>query len=96
MDDEYLTWRIGDTVAGEKKRSRAHGVMLPEKRVTLADLKAGRARGRTSDSQITWSERGNLQGAQFHAVAGATYEAVTQAGLGHEMPDEWFLQSIRN
>lgn len=96
MDDEYLTWRIGDTVAGEKKRSRAHGLMLPEKRVTLADLKAGRARGRTSDSQITWSERGNLQGAQFHAVAGATYEAVTQAGLGHEMPDEWFLQSIRN
>ena len=96
MDDEYLTWRIGDTEAGQKPKSRAHGVMLPEKRVTLADLVAGRAPGRTSDSQITWSERGNLQGAQFHAVAGATYDAVTRAGLGHAIPDEWFLQTIRN
>ena len=70
--------------------------MLPEKRVTLADMVAGRAQGRTSPDQITWSERGNLQGAQFHAVAGATYEAVRAAGLGHEVPDDWFLQDIRN
>lgn len=95
MDDEYLTWRVGDPT-GEQNKKRAHGIMLPEKRVTLADLKAGRGMGRTSHNQITWSERGNMQGAQFHAVAGATYETSIEAGLGHEMPDEWFLQTIRN
>ena len=63
---------------------------------TLADLLSGKAEGRTSDEQITWSERGNLQGAQFFAVAGKVYELAKQAGLGREIPTEWFLQDIRN
>lgn len=92
FEDEYLSWRAGPA----KKAKRAHGVMLPQKRTTLADLVAGRSKGRNSRDQITWSERGNLQGAQFHAVAGATYEAVRAAGLGMELPDDWFLQDIRN
>lgn len=95
FDDEYLSWRAGPKTP-DRAVKRAHGVMLPEKRIELADLVAGRAQGRTSDDQITWSERGNLQGAQFHAVAGATYEAVKAAGLGQELPDAWFLQDIRN
>lgn len=94
FDDEFLTWRAGPTKGVSRKR--AHGNMLPEKRVTLADLVAGRARGRTSADQITWSERGNMQGAQFHAVAGATFEAARAQNLGHELPDAWFLQTIRN
>ena len=56
----------------------------------------GRAKGRTSADQITYSERGNLQGAQFFAVAGKVYEAAKRAGLGREIPTEWFLQDIRN
>src|SRR5438309_1171285 len=51
---------------GDGRRSRRkHGNSLPDKRVTLVDLIEGRARGRTSPGQITYSERGNLQGAQF-------------------------------
>jgi hypothetical protein len=46
--------------------------------------------------QITYSERGNLQGTQFHAVAGKVYELAKQAGLGREIPTEWFLQDIRD
>jgi ornithine cyclodeaminase/alanine dehydrogenase-like protein (mu-crystallin family) len=95
LDDEYLTWQIGNA-DGQKDNNRAHRGLLPEKRVSLSDLAAGRVTGRTSDSQITWSERGNVQGAQFHAVAGVTYEAAQKAGLGHPLPDEWFLQTIRN
>jgi hypothetical protein len=53
-------------------------------------------KGRTSPDQITYSERGNLQGAQFHAVAGKVYELVKRAGLGREIPTEWFLQDIRD
>jgi alanine dehydrogenase len=82
---------------GDGRRSRRkHGNALPDKRVTLADLVQGRAKGRTSSEQITYSERGNLQGAQFYAVAGKVYEEAKRAKLGREIPTEWFLQDIRN
>jgi ornithine cyclodeaminase/alanine dehydrogenase-like protein (mu-crystallin family) len=93
FDDEYLGWRVGP---GKDKPRRAHGVMLPDRRVTLRDLVEGAAQGRTSGDQITWSERGNLQGAQFYAVAGRAYEAAVARGLGREIPTAWFLQDIRN
>jgi ornithine cyclodeaminase/alanine dehydrogenase-like protein (mu-crystallin family) len=64
--------------------------------VTLADIVANRHPGRTSADQITYSERGNLQGAQFWAVASVVYEAAQRQGLGRELPTEWFLQDIRN
>ena len=70
--------------------------MAPEKRITLADIMSGATTGRTSAEQITWSERGNLQGAQFYAVAGRVYELAKAAGLGYEIPTEMFLQTIRN
>jgi alanine dehydrogenase len=79
-----------------RKSRRAHGVALPDKRITLADLVQGKVKGRTSPDQITYSERGNLQGAQFFAIAGKVYELAKRAGLGREIPTEWFLQDIRN
>jgi len=41
-------------------------------------------------------ERGNIQGAQFRAVAGRVYEAAKEQGLGYESPTEWCLQDIRD
>ncbi len=100
LDDEHLGWEArsdkpkhGD---GRSERKRGHGILLRDKRVTLADLKAGRVPGRTAQDQITYSERGNLQGVQFFSVAGLAYERAKQAGLGREIPTEWFLQTIRN
>ncbi|HEY7298313.1 MAG TPA: hypothetical protein VH684_10295 [Xanthobacteraceae bacterium] len=82
---------------GDGRRSRRkHGNSLPDRRVTLADLIHRKAQGRTSPSQITYSERGNLQGAQFYAVAGKVYELAKKAGLGREIPTEWFLQDVRD
>jgi alanine dehydrogenase len=99
IDDEFIGWeatpnsrRYGDG----RSRGRARDVALPEKRVTLADIVTGKAPGRTSDDQITWSERGNLQGAQFYAVAGRIYELARQAKLGCEIPTHLFLQDIRD
>ncbi len=63
---------------------------------TLADVVEGRAPARTSREQVTYSERGNIQGAQFYAVAAIVFEAARRAGLGRELPTEWFLQDIRN
>ncbi|TFV29700.1 hypothetical protein E4K10_49360 [Streptomyces sp. T1317-0309] len=47
---------------------------------------AGRARARDDDRQVTFSERGNIQGAQFHALAAIVYERARERGLGHEIP----------
>jgi ornithine cyclodeaminase/alanine dehydrogenase-like protein (mu-crystallin family) len=104
LADEYPTWRARPHAPGASRnrpKGRAHGVALPAKAVYLAELmegaKPGEAkRGRVSSAQITWSERGNLQGAQFHAVAGKVYELARAAGLGREIPTEWFLQDIRD
>ena len=84
--------KYGDGRRGRRK----HGSSLPDLRVTLADLVSGKVNGRTSPDQITYSERGNLQGAQFHAVAGKVYELAKSASLGREIPTEWFLQDIRD
>ena len=98
-DAEHIGYeaRPSESKHGDGRRSRRkHGNSLPDKRVTLADLVQGRVRGRTAHDQITYSERGNLQGAQFYAVAGKVYEAARRAKVGREIPTEWFLQDIRN
>jgi len=97
FDEEYLTWaaRPSQTTSSRKK-ARGHGTILPERMVTLAQLADGSRPGRTDDRQVSYSERGNLQGAQFYAVAGRVYEAAKAAGLGRELPTEWFLQDIRD
>ena len=64
--------------------------------VMYADVLAGRAMGRSRSDQITYSERGNIQGAQFYAIAGAVYEAAIKSGKTYEIPTEWFLQDIRD
>jgi len=99
LDDEHIGWEARPDRAkhGDGRRGRrGHGVLLPDRRVTLAELVRGTKKGRTSADQITYSERGNLQGVQFFAVAGKVYEAAKRAGLGREIPTEWFLQDIRN
>lgn len=100
LEDEHLGWEARPDATkhgdGRRERKRGHGVLLRDRRITLADLKSGRAVGRTSPEQITYSERGNLQGAQFFAVAGLIYEKAKAEGLGREIPTEWFLQTIRN
>lgn len=99
VDDEYIGWqarpaakKFGDGRHGK----RGHGVTLPDRMLTLADILYGQQKGRTSADQVTYSERGNLQGAQFFAVAGRVYELARQASAGHEIPTDWFLQNIRN
>jgi len=79
-----------------ENQERKRGVALPGKTVYLEDLLAQRARGRVTPSQITFSERGNIQGAQFYAVAAKVYEKAREKGIGKGLPTEWFLQDIRD
>jgi len=75
---------------------RAHGAIAEDRAILLADFLSGKKKGRTSKKQITYSERGNIQGAQFFAVAGKAYELAKAKGLGKEIPTDWLLQDIRD
>lgn len=66
-----------------------------DKVIYLKDILEGK-KGRKSPTDITYSERGNLQGAQFHAVAGRVYELAKKRLVGREVPTEWFLQDIKD
>ena len=100
VDDEYITYaaKPKDNAGFQMKRAgqRGHGVIGEERAVFFAEILSGAKKGRTSDKQITYSERGNIQGAQFFAVAGKVYELAKEKGLGKELPTEWFLQDIRD
>lgn len=96
VHDETVVYAARRPGAAEAPvRARSHGLRAA-KTVFLEDLLSARAQGRTSSEQITYSERGNVQGAQFFAVAGTVYEAAQAAGLGHQLPTEWFVQDIRD
>ena len=97
--DEYLGYMAQPDAEFWKNRrlgKRAPAITGLGHDIMLADILNGKTPGRTSDELITYSERGNIQGAQFFAVAGIAYEQAKRQGLGRELPTEWFLQDIRD
>lgn len=97
--DEYLGYMAQpDAEFWQRRRlgKRAPSVTGTGTDVMFADILSGKTTGRTSDRQITYSERGNIQGAQFYAVAAVAYEEAKRRGIGRELPTEWFLQDIRD
>jgi len=100
ITDEFLTYAAPSLSRENMKKEHSHGkgvvrVMDARKVVYLKDILAGQ-QGRLAAGDITYSERGNLQGAQFHAVAGRVYELAMQRNIGKTIPTEWFLQDIRD
>jgi ornithine cyclodeaminase/alanine dehydrogenase-like protein (mu-crystallin family) len=95
--DEVLTFvtPILEDSLSSRRSNRLPPYELVDKslQISYADIISGTP-GRTSPEQITYSERGNLQGAQFHAVAGRVYEAAIKGGIGNTFPTEWLLQDI--
>jgi ornithine cyclodeaminase/alanine dehydrogenase-like protein (mu-crystallin family) len=101
LEDEFLSYTAEAAIPVLENRPKGareepHGVLAAGKLVSLAEVFDDPGRGRKTADQITYSERGNLQGAQFWAVASVVYEAAKKAGLGQELPTEWFVQDIRN
>jgi ornithine cyclodeaminase/alanine dehydrogenase-like protein (mu-crystallin family) len=95
--DEFLAYRaVPDSpVWDEHTHGRIRRPPEDVRQVSYEDVLRGEP-VRTSADQITFSERGNVQGAQFFAVAGLIYELARDRGLGREIPTEWFLQDIRD
>jgi alanine dehydrogenase len=101
VTDEYLTFAAEPTSVAIPKMKhtgrRGHGSLVMEGAVSFEDIvHKDLQSARTNDAQISYSERGNLQGHQFWSVAGKVYEQARARGLGRELPAEWFLQNIRN
>ena len=100
LADEHVTYAaMPERNAGFRMKpagQRGHGVIAEDRAIFLADVLSGKKKGRTSPKQITYSERGNIQGAQFFAVAGRVYELAKERGLGREIPTDWLLQDIRD
>jgi ornithine cyclodeaminase/alanine dehydrogenase-like protein (mu-crystallin family) len=100
LADEYVTYAANsphpESFRMKRSGKRGHGEALPDRMITFKDLLEGTNNGRKSKEQITYSERGNLQGNQFWAVGGLAYERAKAEGLGHHLPTEWFLQDIRD
>jgi alanine dehydrogenase len=64
--------------------------------ILLTDILAGRAKGRTSDRQITQYRPVGHWGLQFAACGALIYRQAKARGLGRELPTEWFVQDVRN
>jgi alanine dehydrogenase len=97
--DEYLGYvarQQDERWSRMKGGKRAPQVTGSQSEVSFVDVVEGRSPGRRSRDEVTYSERGNIQGAQFFAVAAVVFEAAREAGLGREIPTEWFLQDIRD
>lgn len=69
---------------------------IDAKVIGLAEILDGNSVFREDPSEITFSERGNAQGAQFHAICGLIYERALEKGIGMEFPTELLVQDIRD
>jgi alanine dehydrogenase len=66
-----------------------------EEVVDLADVVAGKKRGRTDDDQITLFKQNSGMGIWYAALGGRAFEAARERGLGTSVPSELFLQALR-
>ncbi|MBM2811543.1 MAG: hypothetical protein HW416_2302 [Chloroflexi bacterium] len=63
-------------------------------RVLIEDVVAGKAPGRTRPDEITMFRSDSGMGIQFAAAGAVVYQEARKRGLGHEIPTDWFTQSL--
>jgi len=62
--------------------------------ITLGELCAGIARGRSSEEQKTYFANNEGHGVQFSVAGAFVLKRARERGVGRELPTEWFLQDI--
>ena len=95
FEEECLSYGPGPHKSDSGGTSR-YASISNDRRVMLSDLIKDPSLGRTTDEQITFSERGNVHGIQFCAVASYVYEKALKNNRGMVLPTDGFLQSVRN
>jgi alanine dehydrogenase len=91
-----MAYIAGTAQEMERLPSRNTGAGFGGDYPDYCDLVNGTAPGRESDEQITFYHNMGNQGLQFSSVGGLVYRKAKTAGLGREIPTEWFLQDIRD
>ncbi|MDP2645075.1 MAG: hypothetical protein Q8P24_09055 [Desulfobacterales bacterium] len=91
--------RRRDALTGGSGQNREDGHF--KGRITpLVDLIVGSEAGRESDDEVSASGgvvgMGGKQGLQFVTVSSLVFDLAKKAGLGREVPTEWFTQDIRD
>jgi alanine dehydrogenase len=61
---------------------------------TLPELVNGRAKGRESDDEVTCFLNNLGLGYQFAAAGSVVYRKAREAGIGHELPTDWFTEDV--
>jgi alanine dehydrogenase len=61
---------------------------------TIADVIAGKVEGRQADHEVTCFLNNLGLGYQFAAAGAVVYRKAREAGLGHELPTDWFTQDV--
>ena len=61
---------------------------------TLPDLIVGKAPGREADGEVTCFLNNLGLGYQFAAAGAVVYRKAMEAGLGHELPTDWFTEDV--
>jgi ornithine cyclodeaminase/alanine dehydrogenase-like protein (mu-crystallin family) len=88
----YLVYEGGQGQYGSVVPQR--GSAEHEKLPLLEDVIAGKVKGRTSADQITMYRSGSGMGLQFAAVGARVLQLAREQGLGHELPNDWFTQTL--
>src|SRR5262245_11200365 len=84
--------QVGEDIAGQGM-GMAHDAFhasLP----SLPMIMTGRHPGRTSDTQVTCFLNNLGMGYQFAAAGHIVYRRAREAGLGHELPTDWFTETV--
>ncbi len=92
-------WFAGDAVPEEIARAKKTSSVHQAKTFELGSVLAGKE-GRTGEQEVTLFGGSGMGGSaglgiQFAAVGHLVYERARAAGLGREVPSEWFLQTLR-
>ena len=95
-------WVMGNKLPYEVSSQKAmkKGDLDSKKMTPLGDIISGKVMGRTHERQITLFTGSGTGGSaglgtQFVAVGAMIYKRAREAGMGREIPTEWFLQDFR-
>jgi ornithine cyclodeaminase/alanine dehydrogenase-like protein (mu-crystallin family) len=89
---------VAGTPDEQRRLPQKHGAigLRTEDWPVYTDIISGRAPGRTRADQRTLYRTTGNWGVQFSSVGAHVYRTAKAQGLGRELPQEWFLQDIRN
>lgn len=97
--EEPTHWVMGSRVPGEMRAAKHLDEIARKKTVELGPVLTGDVTGRSSEDQITLFTGGGTGGSaglgiQFAAVATVIYKAALARGLGSNLLDDLFLETV--